>query len=79
MSDETINKKRSTKLLRFWELKQLKGIDHCRMHIRRLEKAGKFPRHIQLSENKIAWDEGEVDDLLAFGRAARVTPPNEAE
>ena len=37
-----------------------KGISHCRDHVRRLVKVGKFPAPIQLSGHKIAWLEAEM-------------------
>lgn len=36
------------------------GIDYSDMHRRRLEAAGKFPRRIQLSPRKHAYDHGEI-------------------
>lgn len=34
------------------------------MHLSRLEKAGKFPKRIQIGANRVGWDEAEVDDWL---------------
>jgi prophage regulatory protein len=33
-------------------------------HITRLEKVGKFPKRVQLTENRVGWIEQEVDDWL---------------
>ena len=33
-------------------------------HIARLEKAGLFPRRVQLGPNRVGWVEGEVLDWL---------------
>ena len=41
------------------------------MHIARLEAARKFPLHIDLGENSIAWFEDEIDDLLEMKAAER--------
>lgn len=49
------------RFLRFPELKELKGIPWSRMHIDRLEKAGKFPRRVRLSEATVGWVEAEID------------------
>jgi predicted DNA-binding transcriptional regulator AlpA len=32
---------------------------------RRLEQAGKFPPHIQISPGRVAWRETEIDDFVA--------------
>ena len=47
------------KVIRFPELKSRVG--YSRMHIFRLEKAGKFPRRVQLGPNSVAWVEAEID------------------
>jgi prophage regulatory protein len=33
-------------------------------HITRLEKAGKFPKRIQLTQNRVAWLETEVEEWM---------------
>jgi prophage regulatory protein len=48
-----------------------RGITYSRVHLRRLELAGKFPHHIDLGENKIAWFEDEIDTFLEERAAAR--------
>jgi prophage regulatory protein len=50
-----------------------KGITFSKMHIWRLEKAGKFPVHVQVSAQRIAWVESEIDDWIGARIAAR--PP----
>ena len=35
------------------------------MHISRLEKAGKFPKRIQLGPDAVGWIEAEVDEWIA--------------
>jgi len=42
-----------------------------RSQIWRLEKAGKFPRRIQLSENSVGWDSEEIEQWLNERKAAR--------
>ena len=58
------------RVLTFDQLKG-KGVPYCRMHIDRLEKAGEFPKRVQLSPNRVAWVESEIDDWIAQRIAAR--------
>jgi len=48
-----------------------KGITFSKMHIWRLEKAGKFPMHVQVSAQRIAWVESEIDAWILDRIAAR--------
>jgi prophage regulatory protein len=59
------------RFLRYPELESLKGIPFTRVHIDRLEKAGKFPKRVHLSEMTIAWIEAEIDAHLAAKVAER--------
>ena len=59
------------RILRFPELRSLKGIDYSRVHIDRLEKAGKFPKRLHLGENSVGWLEDEIDAWIAGKAAAR--------
>jgi prophage regulatory protein len=54
-------------------IKQLpeKGIDYSRPTIAKLEAAGQFPRHINLSARRQAWLESEIDSHIAALAAAR--------
>ena len=45
-------------------------------HIDRLEKAGKFPRRVQLGPNRVGWIESEVMDWLDTRIADRENPPD---
>jgi prophage regulatory protein len=36
-------------------------VPYSMVHIWRLEQRGTFPRRIPIGENRVAWDEGEVD------------------
>ena len=58
------------KLLTYKDLKAM-GISFSREHLWRLEAAGKFPRRIYLSPQKIAWFEDEVLTWLAERAAER--------
>ena len=52
------------RLLTFTELQRKKGIPYCRDHLRRLVKAGQFPRPIELGTRRIAWAGDEIDAHL---------------
>jgi len=58
------------RLLTFFDLKA-RGIPWTRVHVGRLEAAGKFPQHINVGDNRIAWFEDEIDDFLEAKAAER--------
>jgi prophage regulatory protein len=58
------------KLLTNKDLKAI-GISFSREHLWRLESAGKFPRRIYLSPQKVAWFEDEILGWLAERAAER--------
>jgi prophage regulatory protein len=59
------------RLIDFPGLRELNGIPYSRVHLLRLEKAGEFPRRVQLSASRVAWVESEIDGWLAARLAAR--------
>jgi prophage regulatory protein len=59
------------RLLSYDELRRQKGIPYSKVHLWRLERAGKFPRRVQLGENRHGWLESEIDDWLLERMAAR--------
>jgi prophage regulatory protein len=65
----------SLRLLSYKELKSAKGIPYSRTEIRRKERAGAFPLHVNLGGGKngacIAWIESEIDGWIASRMAAR--------
>ena len=67
---EVTGRRTGRRLLTFADLKA-RGIPWTRMHIGRLEAAGKFPQHIELAAKSIAWFEDEIDDVLEAKAAAR--------
>jgi len=67
---EVAGKKTGRRLLTFADLKA-RGLPWTRVHVGRLEAAGKFPLHIDLAANSIAWFEDEIDDFLEAKAAAR--------
>ena len=50
------------KLVSKKELKTVHGIPYSLAHIARLEKAGQFPKRIQLGACRVAWWQDEVED-----------------
>jgi prophage regulatory protein len=67
---EVTGKKTGRRLLDYQALRE-RGIPWSRVHVSRLEAAGKFPQHIALGENSIAWFEDEVDAFLEKKAAER--------
>jgi prophage regulatory protein len=67
---EVTGKKTGRRLLDYQALLE-RGIPWTRIHIARLEAAGKFPLHINLGENSVAWFEDEIDDFLERKAAER--------
>ena len=57
------------KLLNKRELRQKTTVSI--QHLTRLEKLGKFPQRIQLTQNRVAWLESEVDDWIRERLAQR--------
>jgi prophage regulatory protein len=43
-------------------------------HVARLEKAGKFPKRVQLGPNRVGWVEAEVLDWLSVKLNSREEP-----
>ena len=57
--------------LRYLDLKPLKGITFSRQHIRRLQKALKFPLSVSFGDNTEVFLEHEVDQWVADRIAER--------
>jgi len=47
------------------ELKTIYGIPYSFQHIARLEKAGLFPKRIQLGAGRVAWYAHEIEEWIA--------------
>jgi prophage regulatory protein len=61
----TVNEVRDPNFYKFVSYDDLKeyGIPYTDVHILRLRKAGKFPKPVRLSENRIAW---RLSDLIEW-------------
>jgi prophage regulatory protein len=60
----------SQNLLTYDDL-QAKGIRLSKVQLWRNERAGKFPRRVVISHQRIAWIESEIDEFVAARIAAR--------
>jgi prophage regulatory protein len=67
---EVTGRKTGRRLLDYQAIRA-RGIPWTRVHLARLEAAGKFPLHIDVGENTIAWFEDEIDDFIDAKAAAR--------
>jgi prophage regulatory protein len=67
----TSYEEKKMRIISFVELRSIKGIPFSRYHVDRLEKAGKFPRRVHVSEGHIGWLESEVDAFIASRVAER--------
>jgi prophage regulatory protein len=67
---EVTGRKTGRRLLDYQALKG-RGIPWTRIHLARLEAAGKFPLHVDIGENSVAWFEDEVDDFIEMKAAER--------
>jgi len=56
------------------ELRTVCGIPYSPQHIARLEAAGKFPKRVQLGQNRVAWVLKEIEEWLDERIAKRDAP-----
>jgi prophage regulatory protein len=63
------------RFLNYDDLKCLKGITYCRVHLQRLEDEGSFPQRIQIGAGRIGWLEREIDAWIETRAAARCPRP----
>jgi len=62
------------RLIAFEDLAPTKGVHYSKMHLLRLEKAGKFPKRIRLTGGqRYAWVESEIDEWIEARIAERDT------
>jgi prophage regulatory protein len=68
------------RLIRRDELKR--RVPYSLTHVWRLERKGQFPRRIVVGENRVAWDEAEVDawieGRIRVGRDKKLASPRKA-
>ncbi|MEW9921141.1 helix-turn-helix transcriptional regulator [Marimonas sp. MJW-29] len=66
--------------MRILSKRQLKELVlYSPQHVARLEKAGLFPKRVQLGPNRVGWVEAEVLEWLEARLANRDTPPDTPE
>ena len=53
--------KKQSRWLSYKELKSLKGISYSRIHLKRLEDAGQFPKRVKTGA-RIYWLEHQIDE-----------------
>ncbi len=58
------------------ELKTVCGIPYSGQHIARLEAAGRFPKRIQLGQNRVVWLLTEIEEWINARIAARDASAN---
>ncbi len=46
-------------------------VPYCDVHIRRMERAGKFPKRIRLGEHRVGWSLREVEEWIEARKAER--------
>lgn len=67
-------------VMRLLSKRQLKEmVLYSPQHIARLEKAGKFPRRVQIGPNRVGWVEAEVLDWLQQRLDVREDPTDTPE
>jgi len=59
------------KILSYADLRSQHGISFSKVHLWRLERAGKFPKRVPLGAGRHGWLETEVDEWLAARLAER--------
>jgi prophage regulatory protein len=59
------------KLLSYAQLRSEKGVTYSKVHLWRLEAAGKFPQRVRLGERRYGWLSEEIDRWLEQCAASR--------
>ena len=59
------------RIVTYSELKPKFGLGYCYVHICRLEKAGRFPKKVRISANRVGWFEDEILQMLEERAAER--------
>jgi len=56
------------RIIRYPELKN--KVTLSRTQIWRLERAGRFPKRIQISDNSVGWDDADIEAWMQARKAA---------
>ena len=62
--------KKQSRWLTYDELRTLKGISYSRIHLKRLEVAGKFPKRVECGA-RVYWWEHQIDEWKESKASAR--------
>ena len=62
------------RILTYPDLRERKGIPYSRVHIARLEAAGKWPKKVPYGPGRVGWLESEVDALIKAKADLRKEP-----
>lgn len=61
--------------LRIIDLKELQAmVPYTAQHILRLEKAGRFPRRLQIGQNRVGWLLVEIEEWISARAHSRSIP-----
>jgi prophage regulatory protein len=67
------------RLLTFPQLAKF-GISYTRQHIARMERAGRFPKRVQLAPGgRVCWHQAEIEDWLASRPRVESGTPHQQE
>jgi prophage regulatory protein len=59
------------KILSYADLRSERGIQFSKVHLWRLERAGKFPKRVSLGKARHGWLETEIDEWIVAPLAER--------
>jgi prophage regulatory protein len=59
------------RLLGYDDLKPVKGVNFSKVHLWRLERAGKFPKRVRLGQSRYGWLDSEIDTWISQRVAER--------
>jgi prophage regulatory protein len=59
------------KILSYADLRSERGIQFSKVHLWRLERAGKFPKRVSLGKARHGWLETEIDEWIVARLAER--------
>jgi len=59
------------RILSFEDLRSEKGIPYSKVHLWRLERDGKFPKRVPLSQSRHGWLDSEINEWITARMAKR--------